>query len=110
MTGLAIVAALALALGGQEGPPPSPSPSPTAAAGNVEKDWKDEFTDVCGRTQDAMSIPVPELRDLIRRCDTLRARIEDAAEPERKVYRRRLKQCRELYEFMVESRARKGPS
>ena len=67
-------------------------------------DWKKEFEDVCGKTQDAMALPMEELRSLVSRCDRLRPQIEKLDESQRKVYSRRLQVCRDLYQFVVESR------
>lgn len=67
-------------------------------------DWKKEFEDVCGKTQDAMALPMEELRALVSRCDRLRPQIEKLDESQRKVYSRRLQVCRDLYQFVIESR------
>ena len=67
-------------------------------------DWKKEFEDVCGKTQDAMALPIEELRSLVSRCDRLRPQIEKLDESQRKVYSRRLQVCRDLYQFVIESR------
>ena len=67
-------------------------------------DWKKEFEDVCGKTQDAMALPMEELRSLVSRCDRLRPQIEKLDESQRKVYSRRLQVCRDLYQFVLESR------
>jgi hypothetical protein len=67
-------------------------------------DWKKEFEDVCGKTQDAMALPMEELRSLVSRCDRLRPQIEKLDESQRKVYSRRLQVCRDLYQFVIESR------
>jgi hypothetical protein len=67
-------------------------------------DWKKEFEDVCGRTQDAMALPLEELRTLVARCDRLKPQIEKLDESQRKVYGKRLQVCRDLYQFVIESR------
>ena len=67
-------------------------------------DWKKEFEDVCGKTQDAMALHIEELRSLVSRCDRLRPQIEKLDESQRKVYSRRLQVCRDLYQFVIESR------
>lgn len=71
----------------------------------AQKDWKEEYSAVCGETQDAMSLSVEELRSYIDRCDKLQERIQELGEPhdtERKVYSKRLKMCRELYQFVLQ--------
>jgi hypothetical protein len=67
-------------------------------------DWKKEFEEVCAKTQDAMALPVEELKSLVSRCDKLKPQIEKLDETQRKVYSRRLQVCRDLYQFVVESR------
>ena len=69
--------------------------------------WKEEFEEVCGRTQDAMSLGAAELRSLIDRCDKLKPAVDALEESARKVYARRLSACRELYAFVLETREQK---
>jgi hypothetical protein len=66
--------------------------------------WLQEFDQVCGKTQDAMSLTVDELKSLVMRCDALEPKIEKLDETRRKVYQRRLKQCRGLYAYVLESK------
>jgi hypothetical protein len=44
------------------------------------------------------------LKSLIQRCDTLEPKIEKLDDTRRKVYLRRLKQCRGLYAYVLESK------
>jgi hypothetical protein len=74
--------------------------APAAAAA----DWKKEFEEVCAKTQDAMALPLDELKSLVARCDRLKPQIERLEESQRKVYSRRLQVCRDLYQFVLESR------
>ncbi len=73
----------------------------------AQEDWKLEFENVCSRTQDAMLLNVDELRSLIARCDKLKSPIETLPETQRKVYLRRLRDCRELYVFVLDSKDKK---
>ncbi len=66
--------------------------------------WKSEFDDICAKTIDAMSLSDEELKALIARTEKLGPQIDSLEEPQRKVYQRRLKQCRELFLFVLESR------
>ena len=66
--------------------------------------WKTEFENVCAKTQDSMALPLEELRSLVARCDKLAPLLDALEESERKVYGRRLKACRELYAFVIETR------
>lgn len=75
------------------------------AAARADEAWKDEFAQVCAKTQDAMTLSTPELEALVARCDKLRPVVEKLDEPLRKVYSRRLKGCRDLYQFVLDSRA-----
>ncbi len=94
-----LVAALALVLPPAAVRAAAPAPSPAAA-----QDWKKEFEEVCAKTQDAMALPLDELRTLVARCDRLKPRIEGLDESQRKVYSRRLQVCRDLYQFVLDSR------
>ena len=68
-------------------------------------EWQKEFDDVCSKTQDAMTFTVPELTKLVERCDALQPRIQKSSdESRRKVYLRRLQQCRGLYAYVLESK------
>jgi hypothetical protein len=66
--------------------------------------WRKEFDDVCGRTMEAQSLSAEELGKLVDRCDKLQPEIEKLGESERKVFRRRLKMCRDLYRYVLDSK------
>ena len=70
----------------------------------AEEDWLVEFEDVCSRTQDAMTLKSDELRALLARCERLKPRVEALDPSRKKVYARRLQLCRDLYQFVLESR------
>ena len=53
-----------------------------------------------------MTLSTDELRALVARCDRLKPRVEALDPSRRKVYTRRLQQCRDLYRFVLESRDR----
>jgi len=74
--------------------------APTAA----RDDWKKEFDAVCAGTQDAMALSSKELRSLVERCDRLKPVIEGLDESRRKVYSKRLRDCRAVYQFVLDSR------
>jgi hypothetical protein len=69
------------------------------------EDWKPEFEAICAKTQDAMALSAEELRDLVARCDRLKPAIEALEPSPRKVYGRRLQACRDLYQFVLDTRA-----
>jgi hypothetical protein len=77
------------------------------AVGAPQENWRKEFNDVCGKTQDAMSFTPEELTDLIRRCDALRPQIEKTGkldETGKKVYLGRLRMCRGLYAYVLDEK------
>jgi hypothetical protein len=63
-----------------------------------------EFDDICSRTQDAMLLTRDELKDLVRRCDALVPKLTKLDETRRKVYKRRLEQCRGLYAYVLDTK------
>ncbi len=73
----------------------------------AQDDWKNEFDDVCSKTQDAMTFSAGELKNLIARCDKLKPQIEKLDETQRKVFLKRLQYCRELFFFVLESKEKK---
>ncbi len=75
-----------------------------AGIARPEGDWKPEFEAVCGKTDVSMTLSKEELRDLIARCEKLEARIGAEEESLRKVYLRRLKMCRDLFGYVLESK------
>ena len=66
--------------------------------------WRKEFDDICGKTMAAQSLGTEELGRLVDRCDKLKPQIENLGESERKVYLRRLKMCRDLYRYVLDSK------
>lgn len=66
--------------------------------------WQAEFEQICAKTQDAMALTVEELRALVERCDKLQPQLDALEESARKVWSKRLKACRDLYAFVLESR------
>jgi hypothetical protein len=71
---------------------------------SADQGWQKEFDDVCSKTQDAMSLSIADLTLLVKRCDALVPRIEKLDETRRKVFLRRLQQCRGLYAYVLESK------
>ena len=67
-------------------------------------DWKKEFEDICSKTEDSMTLTVTELKQLVERCDKLKPAIEGLDESSRKVFRKRLKLCRDLYDFVLKTK------
>lgn len=69
----------------------------------AEEGWKTEFDDICGKTNEAMTLPKTEIKSLIARCDKLKPRIEALEESARKVYLKRLQMCKDLFVYVLES-------
>jgi hypothetical protein len=67
-------------------------------------DWKKEFEDICNKTDNSMSLPTEELKSLVARCDKLKSVIDAQDESTKKVFRKRLQLCRDLYDFVLKTR------
>ncbi len=76
-----------------------------AEPGGEQEDWRVEFEAVCSQTDASMNLTSEELAQLISRCDKLVERIGAEAEVVRRVYLKRLKNCRELFAFVLASRS-----
>lgn len=76
----------------------------TLQAASGAEAWRTDFDAACGQSNEAMSLPVAELKRLIGQCDRLQKIIEAEEETVRKVYLRRLQMCRNLYVFVLEAR------
>ena len=77
---------------------------PSFCGAEGDEGWRKEFDDVCGRTSESQSLSAEELVMLVDRCDKLKPQIEKLGESERKVFLRRLKMCRDLYYFVLETK------
>ncbi len=74
------------------------------AEARAAQDWRKEFDEVCAKTQDVMALSADELRSLVARCEHLKPEIDKLDESSRKVFTKRLQACRDLYQFVLESR------
>ena len=72
-----------------------------------EENWKKEFAEICGNTEDSMKLSQDELKKLIAGCDRLKPAIEALEETPRKVYLKKLQMCRGLLLFVLESKEKK---
>jgi len=84
--------------------PPHQTKGGLAADPAEQQAFQHEFDDVCGRTQDAMLLTKDELKDLMRRCDALVPKLTKLDETQRKVYKRRLEQCRGLFAYVLDTK------
>jgi hypothetical protein len=97
-----LLAALVAAAAGVAGGPSARSAWLPAA--RAAEPWRVEFDAICAKTQDAMALPLDELRGLVARADKLMADLEALEPSARKVYLKRLQACRNLYQFVLESK------
>ena len=72
-----------------------------------EENWKKEFEELCGNTDDSMKLSTDELKKSIAGCDRLMPSIEALEETTRKVYLKRLRMCRSLMVFVLEAKEKK---
>ncbi|QWV94475.1 hypothetical protein KP004_04620 [Geomonas oryzisoli] len=73
-----------------------------AQPARAEQAWQATFDETCSKSNQAMTMSVQELRDLLATCDALQKVIETQEESVRKVYLKRLSLCRNLYAYMLE--------
>ncbi|HEX8926729.1 MAG TPA: hypothetical protein VF786_13105 [Terriglobales bacterium] len=79
--------------------------APPAQTNTAEQEvFLHEFDEVCSRTQDSMLLSKNELKDLVRRCDALVPKLPKLDESRRKVYARRLEQCRGLFAYVLDTK------
>jgi hypothetical protein len=79
------------------------------AGAQTPADWRVEFDAVCGSTDASTSLSAEELASLIARCDKLAEVIGAEEETVRRVYLRRLKMCRDLLAFVLETKGGAAP-
>jgi hypothetical protein len=83
--------------------------APPRVGAQTPTDWRVEFDAVCGSTDASTSLSAEELASLIARCDKLAEVIGAEEETVRRVYLRRLKMCRDLLAFVLESKGGAAP-
>jgi hypothetical protein len=66
--------------------------------------WKDEFSDITSKTANSMAISTEALQSLVERCDKLQPIIEELEATPRKIYLKRLKKSKSIFNFVIESR------
>jgi len=65
---------------------------------------QDEFDRLCVHTQDAESLPLEQLQELVAECDQLKQKIEQSDDAKKKLLLFRLEKCRNFLEYIVELR------
>lgn len=74
----------------------------TAAFG--EEAWKEKLMGLCAKTDIAMTLSPQELKELIAGCEKLQPVIDALGESPRKVYGKRLKMCKDLFIYVLETK------
>lgn len=64
--------------------------------------WRESFGETCAKTSEAMTLSVDELNALLQKCDLIQKVVETQEESVRKVFTKRLQQCRNLYAYVLE--------
>lgn len=70
----------------------------------AEENWKTAFDEICGKVQGADALSNQEISALMDKADKLMPDIQRSDDPAKKVYLQRLKKCRNMYDFMLETR------
>ena len=73
----------------------------------AEDQWKEEFKRICSYTDASDTLSDEEFETLIKDSDVLIEKLEALDAPEAKVYIFRLKKCRNMYRFIIDTRAAK---
>lgn len=68
------------------------------------EEWKAEFEAVCSKTDTLTDMPEAEIASLLERCDKLAVSLDAEDKSFRKVHLIRLKTCRDLISFMLDSK------
>ncbi len=79
----------------------------TVSAASAQESWKPSFEEICSKVQSTDNLSTAELAALIGKADKLLPVIQASDSPSKKVYILRLKKCRSLFEFIIDTK--KGP-
>jgi hypothetical protein len=66
--------------------------------------WQASFDDICSKVDASGSMTVNELVLLIEQADKLAPVIKASSDPSKKIYLQRLKRCRAMFQFMVDTK------
>lgn len=67
-------------------------------------DWKQDFEEMCGKTERAESMSVDELSTIITECERVQKEAEESTDPQKKIYIFRIKKCLNFYKFMKQTK------
>lgn len=76
----------------------------TVSAAYAQDSWKPSFEEICSKVQATDTLSTAELTALIEKADKLLPVIQASDSPSKKVYVLRLKKCRSLYEFIIDTK------
>lgn len=79
-----------------------------ATAAPAAETWKDTFEDVCSKVDASQTMSIKELEALIERADKLAPEIQKSDDPAKKIYLKRLKNCRSIFEFSIDAKMSSG--
>lgn len=74
----------------------------TSASYANQESWGEEFNDLCGDTQKAMTLEKDDLNKLVVRCDKLSSELEGSDSIQKKAYIYRTEKCKNFYLFLIE--------
>lgn len=66
--------------------------------------WKEAFENICSKVEVSQTLSIKDLEALIAQSDKLTPEIQKSDDPSKKVYLRRLKNCRSMFEFAIDSK------
>jgi hypothetical protein len=72
------------------------------------ENWRDPFEEICSKVDASSNMSIKELEALIERADKLAPEIQKSEDPAKKVYLRRLKGCRSMFEFAIDAKKSDG--
>ena len=70
---------------------------------------QEEFDRLCIHTQDAESLSLEKLHELVAECDQLQKKIEESNDEKKKLLLFRLKKCRDFLAYMIELKEMENP-
>ena len=76
-----------------------------APGSGAPEGWQTEFEEICSQTQDAMGFTPRQLESLVHRCDVLAPQIEKLDDVRKRVYLPRLRQCRGVFTYVLQSKS-----
>jgi len=76
----------------------------TVSATAAQDSWKPSFEEICSKVQATDTLSTTEITALIEKADKLVPVIQASDSPSKKVYVMRLKKCRSLFEFILDTK------